>query len=357
MTSSCTSFYILRYTLVICLLLPLSLAAANSPDIDGLAAVEKKRTVIKMYDVDQKDRLMIDNQFGQVNVILWDKSEIRVQIIVTANASTDDRAQEYLNSVEISDKREGDQIILRTDLQKKSPTWGNWGNGTGEKQYVRIDYTVQMPRNNALSIRNKFGNTNVASFRAPLNIYTRYGNFTADQLTGSQNDIDVAYGNAEIRNMEGGKLAISYSNLDLDKANVIVLTNRFGKLKIGEVNKLDAHISYSGASIGTLGGSCKMQLNYSGGFKIGQLKSADNVDIQANYSSIALPLNPETGYDFNVSVTYGGFNYPNGQSMLFTTQPSTNASPGKIKQYTGKIGTGSGPRVRVVARFGDVSFR
>jgi hypothetical protein len=339
------------------LLMPLSLAAANGPGDDGLGAIEKKRTIIKMYDVDQKDKLMIDNQFGQVNVTLWDKSEIRVQIIVTANASTDERAQEYLNSVEITDKREGDQIILHTELQKKSSSWGNWSNGNGEKQYVRIDYSVQMPRNNALSIRNKFGNTNVASFRAPLNIYTRYGNFTADQLTGSLNDIDVAYGNADIGNMEGGKLAIAYSNLALDKANVIVLTNRFGKLKIGEVNKLDANISYSGASIGTLGGSCKMQLNYSGGFKIGQLKSADNVDIEANYSSVALPLNAETGYDFNVSVTYGGFNYPNGQSMLFTTQPASNASPGKVKQYTGKIGTGSGPRVRVVSRFGDVSFR
>lgn len=339
------------------LLLPLSLMADNGPGDDGLGAIEKKRTIIKMYDVDQKDKLMIDNQFGQVNVVLWDKSEIRVQIIVTANASTDDRAQEYLNSVEISDKREGDQIILRTDLQKKSPTWGNWSNSNGEKQYVRIDYTVQMPRNNALSIRNKFGNTNVAAFRAPLNIYTRYGNFTAEHLTGNQNDIDVAYGNADIGNMEGGKLAIAYSNLDLEKANVIVLTNRFGKLKIGEVNKLDANISYSGASIGTVGESCKMQLNYSGGFKISHLKSADNVDIQANYSSVALPLNAESGYDFNVSVTYGGFNYPNGQSMLFTTQPSTNASPGKIKQYTGKIGTGSGPRIRVVSRFGDVSFR
>ncbi|MCY7358671.1 MAG: hypothetical protein LH609_14680, partial [Rudanella sp.] len=268
------------------LLMPLSLAAANGPGDDGLGAIEKKRTIIKMYDVDQKDKLQIDNQFGQVNVVLWDKSEIRVQIIVTANASTDDRAQEYLNSVEITDKREGDQIILRTELQKRSSSWGNWSNGNGEKQYVRIDYTVQMPRNNALSIRNRFGNTNVASFRAPLNIYTRYGNFTADQLTGSQNDINVAYGNANIGNIEGGKLDIAYSNLDLDKANVIVLTNRFGKLKIGEVNKLDANISYSGASIGTLGESCKMQLNYSGGFKIGQLKSADNVDIQANYSSI-----------------------------------------------------------------------
>ena len=341
------------------LLMPLSLTAANTPRDDGLGGIEKKRTIIKMYDVDQKDKLLINNQFGQVNVILWDKDEIRVQIIVTANASTDDRAQEYLNSVEITDKREGDQIILRTEMQKTSSAWGNWNGNTnnGEKQSVHIDYTVQMPRNNALSVRNRFGNTNVASFRAPLTIYTRYGNFTADQLTGSQNDIDVAYGNADIRNMEGGKLAIAYSNLDLDKANVIVLTNRFGKLKIGTVNKLDATISYSGASIGTLGESCKMRLDFSGGFRIGQLKSADNVDIQANYSSVALPLNAETGYDFDVSVTYGGFNYPNGQSMLFTTQPSTNASPGKIKQYTGKIGTGSGPRVRVVSRFGDVSFR
>lgn len=339
------------------LLMPLSLVASPYiPYEDVLGGIEKKRTIIKMFDVDSKDKLLIDNQFGQVNVDLWDKSEIRVQIVVTATASSDDRAQDFLNSVEITDKREGDQISLRTNIQKQSSSW-NWSSGNGERNNVRIDYTIQMPRNNALTVRNKFGNTHVATFRAPLNVYTRYGNFTAEQLTGSQNDIDVAYGNADIRNLENGKLAIAYSNLDLDKANVLVLTNKFGKLKIGEVSKLNANISYSGARIGTLKESCKMRLDFSGGFRIEQLKNAENVDIQANYSSVALPLSPETGYDFDVSVSYGGFNYPNGQTMSFTSQPANNSSPGKIKQYTGKIGQGSGPRVRVVSKFGDVSFR
>ncbi len=342
------------------LLLPLSLSATPfAAEDDGLGGIEKKRTIIKMYDVDGSDKLLLDNQFGQVKVDLWDKSEIRVQIVVTATSNTEDRAQDYLNSVEIVDKRDGDQISLRTNIQKQSSNW-NWsnGNGNGDKNNVRIDYTVQMPRNNALTVRNRFGNTHVATFRAPLNIYTRYGNFTAEQLTGSQNDIDVAYGNADIHTMDNGKLEIAYSNLDLEKANVLVLNNKFGKLKIGEVGKLNADISYSGARIGTLRESCKMKLAFSGGFRIDQLKSADNVDIQASYSSVALPLGPENGYDFDVSVTYGGFNYPNGQNLLFTTQPSDNhSSPGKSKQYIGKIGRGSGPRVRVVSKFGDVSFR
>ncbi|KAB7725400.1 DUF4097 family beta strand repeat protein [Rudanella paleaurantiibacter] len=345
------------YKVAYLLLLPLSLAAANTPIEDGQGAIEKKRTVIKMFDVDQKDKLLIDNQFGQVNVDLWDKNEIRVQIVITANANTDSRAQDFLNTVEITDKREGDQITLKTELQKQSSSWTNWGNGNGEKNYVRIDYTVQMPRNNALTVRNKFGNTHVATFQAPLNIYTRYGNFTAQQLSGRQNDIDVAFGNADIRNMDAGKLAIAYSNLELDKANVLVLNNKFGKLKIGEVGKIDANISYSGARIGTLRESCKMKLDFSGGFQIEQLKSADNVDIQANYSSVALPINPETGYDFDVSVTYGGFKYPNGQNLLLTTQPNDENRPGKSRQYIGKIGRGSGPRVRVVSKFGDVTFR
>lgn len=345
------------YKTALLVLLPLmSWATPSGPQDDGLGGIEKKRTIIKMFDVDSKDKLSIDNQFGQIKVDLWDKNEIRVQIVVTANASTDDRAQEYLNSVEITDKRDGDQIMLKTNIQKQSSSssWASWGNN--DKNTVRIDYTIQMPRNNALTVRNRFGNTHVAQFRAPLSVYTRYGNFTANEL-GSQNDIDVAYGNADIRTLENGKLAIAYSNLDLDKVNVLVLTNKFGKLKIGEVGKLDANISYSGARIGTLRESCKMRLDFSGGFRIDQLKSADNVDIQANYSSVALPLNPENGYDFDVSVTYGGFNFGNGQAVMFTTQPAENSSPGRVKQYTGKIGRGSGPRVRVVSKFGDVSFR
>ncbi|UFH55336.1 hypothetical protein [Spirosoma sp. KNUC1025] len=350
---------VLLYSVLLCLC-PL-LTRAEDPVAPS--AIEKKKTIIKLFDVDSKDNLVIENQFGQVNVGLWDKKEIRIQITILANSDSDERVQKYLDAVTIEERRTGDQIMVKTNFSQNSiSNWsfGKWKDG-GERNYVKINYEVMMPRQNALTVRNKFGNTSIPSFQAPLVVHNRYGNFNADDLTGRQNDIDVAYGKAYIGSIDQGKLEIAYGNLELSKANVLTLINKFGKMTIGDVGKLDADINYSGAKIGTLRGSGKIKLDFSGGFQIDQLpKTAENVDIQASYSSVALPLSGNSDCDFDVTVSYGNFSYGSGSEMHFKSQPNDNdghRGPRLTKQYVGKVGDGSGTKLRVVAKFGNVNFR
>lgn len=348
------------YSFWLCLV-PL-LSWAEQPEPQPLGAVEKKKTIIKLFDVDDKDNLVVDNQFGQVSVGLWDKKEIRVQITVTANSDSDERVQRFLDAVSIEEKRTGDQILVRTHFsQNVQSNWNvrNWKND-GERNFVRINYDVMMPRQNALTVRNKFGNTNIPAFHAPLTVHNRYGNFNANELTNRQTDIDVAYGEAVIRALEAAKVDVAYGSLDLSRANVLTLVNKFGKMRIGEVGKLNADIDYSGATIGTLRESGQIKLNFSGGFRIEQLpKTVDNIGIQASYSPVTLPLDNGNDCDFNVTVSYGNFNYGNGSTVHFTTQPNDDNSRGPrlTKQYVGKIGSGSGTKVKVVAKFGNVNFK
>ena len=350
--------------LLLCLL-PVQLWAGRNVPNASLASnrilqdpntVEKRKTIIKIYDVSNRDNLLIDNQFGQVTVSLWDKSEIRVQITITANASSESKTQDYMDGVEIEEKRNGDQISLVTHLAGTNSNW-SFGRKNGENNYIHINYDVSMPRTNALTVRNKFGNTNIPMFQAPLTVMAKFGNFSATDLSGRQNDIDVSYGNADIRNLEQGKLDIAYSNLDLVKANVLELSNKFGKMNIGEVGRLNAVISYSGAKIGTLRQSGKIKLSFSGGFRIDQMpKSADDVDINASYSSVTMP--PVDDGDFDVTVSYGSFHHTL-QNIRFTAQPSDNdrRGPQMTKQYAGQVGRGTGTKVHIVSKFGDVSFR
>jgi hypothetical protein len=325
-------------------------------------SVEKKKSVIKIYDASSKDNLLIDNQFGQVKVNLWDKNEIRVDISITANASNDDRAKEYLDGVVIEDKRDGNQISIRTVINKTNNSNWSWKSNNNEKNFVQIDYNVSMPKNTPLTVKNRFGNTNIPVFRAPLSVVSKYGSFTATDLVGNKNDIDVSYGKAEIQQMLNGNLDIAYSTLDLAKAENIVLNNKFGKMKIGEVETFDGQISYSGGRIGTLKGSSKIKLSFSGGFRIDQLNpSADNVDILASYSSVVIPMeNNECNFD--VTVSYGGFKYPNDRKVTFTQndddrKDDDHRGPRMTKQYVGKIGTGKGTKVKIVSKYGEVSLR
>lgn len=348
------------YSLLLCFY-PL-LTWAEQPEPQQIGAVEKRKTIIKLFDVDDKDNLVVDNQFGQVSVGLWDKKEIRVQITVTANSDSDERVQQFLDAVSIEEKRTGDQILVRTHFsQNVTSNWSvrSWKND-GERNFVRINYEVMMPRQNALTVRNKFGNTTIPAFHAPLTVYSRYGNFNAEDLTNRQTDIDVAYGKAVIRALEAAKVDVAYGSLDLNRANVLTLVNKFGKMHIGEVGKLNADIDYSGATIGTLRESGQIKLSFSGGFRIEQLpKTADNVAIRASYSPVTLPIDRGNDCDFDVTVSYGSFNYASGPALRFTTQPNDHNTRGPrlTKQYVGKVGSGTGTKVKVVAEFGNVNFK
>lgn len=349
------------YSVLLCL--SPFLTWAEDPIDVGISAIEKKKTIIKLFDVTSNDNLVIENQFGQVSIGLWDKNEIRVQITIIANSDSDERVQKFLDAVSIDEKRTGNQISVRTNFSQNSVSnWslGKWKEG-GERNFVKINYDVMMPKQNALTVRNKFGNTSIPAFQAPLTVYSRYGNFSADDLTSRQNDIDVAYGKADIGNFGQGKVDMAYGNLELSRANVLTLTNKFGKMNIGNVGKLDADINYSGAKIGTLRESGKIKLDFSSGFRIDQLlKTVENVDIQSSYSSVALPMDDDNDCDFDVTVSYGNFNYGSGSAMHFKSQPNENDNhrgPRLTKQYIGKMGDGSGAKVRVVAKFGNVNFK
>lgn len=325
---------------------------ATDPDLSGL--VEKRRNITKVFDVKDQDMLSVDNQFGQVKINLWSKKEIKVEIIITANASTDGRASEYLSAVAIDEKREKNRINLTTVINKGQFGQNGWNNKKGEKNFIQIDYTVYMPKENALIVHNKFGNTDIPSFLAPLTVDSRYGTFSAASLGNADNNIDVHYGNANIGKMDGAKIESHYSNIKLDQVTKLLLNNKFGELSIGDVTDLDADIDYSGAKIGTMRGSGKIKLSYSGNFKIDELtNSVGNVDIQAAYSSVILPAEANR---FNVTVTYGNFSYP-ATNVNFTQQPSKEDKSYKVKQYQGKIGTGSGTKITVVSKFGDVKLK
>ena len=329
-------------------------AAFNPDESEQNGLVEKRRNIVKVFDVKKSDALEVDNQFGIVKVNLWSKEEIKIEIVVTANAPSDNRAAEYLSAVSIDEKRAKNIISLTTRIDRSQFGSNGWNNRKGDKNFIQIDYTIYMPKENALTVRNKFGNTDIPSFYAPLTVDSKHGNFMATLLENPDNVIDVQFGSARIGKMDGGKLDCQYSNVKVDLAKKVLLSNKFGELTIGDVVNLDAAIDYSGAKIGTIRGTGKIKLNYSGNFKIDELThSAQNVDIQASYSSIVLPADPN---QFNVSVTYGKFSYP-AENVNFSMQPDKQGRPDKMKHYQGKIGSGGGTKITITSVFGDVKLK
>lgn len=333
---------------------------ALAEDLDEAIWVEKQKTIVKTVKLDRGTEVLIDNQYGDVNISLWDKHEIKVEVVIKADGPSDNKAQEYIDQVTIKEFKKDNQLQFITEINGNS---GNWTAlkqlGQNGKNYLRIDYAVTMPRNNPLIIKNKFGQTNVPTFDAALTIDSRYGGFRGGNLSNQNNSIKIMYGNGEITSLGGGKVDVRYSNLDMERAGTIELINRYGKLKIGEVKDLDASIDYSGASVNKITGSGKVKLNYSGRFQI-DVVNAHLLDIQAAFSSVILPAEPAA---YNVTVTHGDFKYPSNVDFNFkkTANPTSPRPPrpSEPKNFEGTVGNPSAniPVIRVVSKFGDVRLK
>ena len=328
-----------------------------STDPEAFMLIEKRRHVVKVYEVTERDQLMVDNQYGEVKVNLWGKNEIKVEVVITAIAPSESQVSEYLSSIRIGESRLKNLISLRTTIDKNNFARSGWSNmkwKAGEKNFIQIDYTIYMPKENELVVKNQFGDTNIPSFEAPLTINSRHGNFNANVLGNAQNVINSQFGQVKIGKMEGGNMECENSDLKVDKVRTLMLNIKSGELSIGDVNDLTTNINYSKAIIGKLRGTGKIRLNYTNNFRMEELPSSEeNLNIHAEFSSVTLPAESNS---FNVTVTNGDFSFPT--NVNFSKQPSGESkSPNQSRQYQGKIGTGSGAKITVFSNFGDVKLK
>lgn len=334
------------------------------------ALVEKRKAITKIYSVEPKDILQINNQHGHVNVDLWNRNEIKIEISIIAHANTDERAQAYMDGVEIAEMRNKNKIALRTDISTETSSRNGWFDNwswkgsketDSDKQGVEVNYQVYMPKSNPLMVSNKYGNTNVPEFSAPLSIVTSYGNFVSERLSGNEKNINVQYGKANIKQLDEAELKISYSKLNIDKANFIKLANMFGSVMLDQVNTIEGNLQYSNGKIGTIKENGKIFISYSDGLELRELpNSLKSLDLKCNYTTVKLPVTPDCNVDFDVTVNYANFKYPSDKCTL-TVNPDDENSQKRMgfipqKNYKGKIGKGTGTKIVIHSNYGGVKF-
>lgn len=318
---------------------------------------ELHKSIVKSYIVGANDKLAVDNHFGDITVALWDRNEMRIEVAITSSSDDADRAKIALDAVTIDERRNDNTYVFQTLIAD------NFRVGltrNDRRNVLRVDYRISMPKANTLVIKNRYGNTTIPNFWAPISVHSMFGNVYGADFNNSNTRIQSEYGNVSIRDMQSGKLTMSFGDLDINSGNVLTIVQDYGKLKIGQTNQVNARMNYADATIGLIRQSAKLRLNYTRRLLLGQVAaSANSIDVESNYSNVAMPVQNEANGAFDVTVTHGGFSYPSLPAFRLNAPatPTPPARPAQTRQYIGQFGTGSGPRIRVVATYGDVRFK
>ncbi|RZL18813.1 MAG: hypothetical protein EOO89_05130, partial [Pedobacter sp.] len=112
----------------------------------------RSKTFSKGFAVDNGDKIVLSNQYGSIQIKVWDRKEIQVDVDIKAYGNTDQDAQKLLDEVSIEASKSGDQVSYRTKMDRENGNWGSGSrNGKKWRREVRINYVVNMPAANALT--------------------------------------------------------------------------------------------------------------------------------------------------------------------------------------------------------------
>lgn len=302
---------------------------------DGLT-----KTFSKTFPASAADRINVNNQFGSITIKTWDRKEVKADVSISAYSNNADEQQKLLDGAQVVADKSGDQINFRTEMNTNRN--GNWGNGTrnGKKwrREVRVNYVLYVPSTCTLNLLQQYGNVEVGSFAGPVNAKVQYGNFNAQKLSNSNNNLTVQYGKMTVQDLNRANLKQQYG----------------GGIILGSAREINVSAQYSNVNIEKLLGDAAISIQYNN-LKIGQVaESARNLSINSQYVRVDVGFSDQYKGRMDVKTSYCDFRFGSGVAAKIEGDGSRSHTS---KNYIGEIGGGGSGQVSVKSAYGSVTFR
>ncbi len=288
------------------LLISLFLLLGNAYSWAETPASEKKKEVNQSFAVSASDQLRVENMYGNITIVHWDKNEVAIRVVIEAKASSDSRAQEIIDRVTISMNKSGNTVSAVTSLKSNN-------NKSGNNESWSINYFVTMPSSLTTSLSQKYGNINMpdknngkcqievqygsfkaGSFTAPFNIEARYSNVEMKDMTTGE--LDLAYSNTVIGNATTANIESRYSNLKMQNVNTLSLETSYGELKAERIGKADLELRYNNGIIQAVESELNVDLAYCT-LDVNNLSASFSaVNAEASYGNLNLGIPANTGF-------------------------------------------------------------
>ncbi len=302
------------------------------------------KEIAKDYKIDKGFTLAIDNEYGEINLVNWDKNELSVIVRIETEAASQAKAEELLEKVSIAIEESNSNASFDTEIDKKVM------NG---KNKIKVTYSVKAPAYLNVNLEQAYGNIYIQDLTGIAELEVRYGNLTANALENKnaeqENSLDLAYGNASIESVISLTADIKYSELSLTKSKDLNNESAYSKLQLGVLSNLDIESKYDKLSIGELNGSVNIESGYTQ-VNLGTLnKGFKEVVADVVYGNIKGSLGEGVSFSIDANAAYGSIDIPDGD---YNTQKE-----GTSQTVNGKIGSGSGGNLVVKVKYGNLSLK
>jgi len=315
-----------------------------------LSAQTVKKDFHKEYPASGSTELKIDNQFGSLTITEGDMSTITIDVKVEVSGSSEAKVQKLLDKIDVVFKEDGNRITASTKIGD-----GTKGGNNEGKTSFHIDYTVRCPKNISLNLKNQFGDIAIGTHTGPVKIDIQFGSLNAVSLDHTGTKIDAQFGKVNIGTIQSAKIDAQYSEpLKIDEAGSLTIDGQYTKAEIGSIKSLNADFNYGELNIGSVSEMLNLDVNFTS-VKITNVQSSFSlVDIDQNYGSVTMGIDPKAGYKLNAEVSMGSIKVPEGINLTKKVQGDLpGVSPETLQ---GTFGNGSSS-VKIKATMGSVKIK
>jgi hypothetical protein len=290
----------------------------------------KAEAVTKEFHKDFKagstTTLDVNNKYGDVVIQSWDKDQVVIDVKITVEMPNQEKAQKLLSYIDVQFSEAGNLISAKTVIDDKFSFTG-WG----DSKNFSIDYTIRMPAETALTLVNKYGNTDIDQLNGLVSLDIKYGNLTAGKLPRGNikplNSLNLAYGKGTIDEAGWLDLTLRYAgSLRIEKSRALLLDSKYSKLSLGETSSMVGESKYDNIRIDKINnmvldngycdikvGELTKKLTYNGSYGSFEIETIpagfDNLTTDTRYMGIRLGIDESASYKLNAKLSYGGLKY------------------------------------------------
>jgi hypothetical protein len=241
------------------------------------------KNVHKEYDVPKDATIELINKYGYVKVHAWDKRIASIDVNIIANTTSQDRANELFDKIQIQFTTTNNYIKAETTIDNTSGknSWWDWKNWLGwndNKSSYKINYDVYIPTDLYLKLNLKYGDAFVDRMERDATIKVSYGNLRLDELAANL-DLDLAYSDGHLGNIKDGKINLRYSDISMANMNNGSLNFKYSDIKMKNGGIIKAESAY-----GELNADKIVSLDIHSRYDEIQVEQTDEVFVNSGYS-------------------------------------------------------------------------
>ncbi len=233
-----TNQFLFRYTalLILFLWMPGIYSPARAQDFTD------KRSVSRRFPASMETTLEVENKYGKMQVVTWDKDSVAVDVAIFLSESSVSRLRKLKADIKIDFTTTNSYIIARTKIASESGRVASELRSithtiTGTNKRVEINYLVHVPAYLDVVLNNKFGDIYMDDLEGEADITLSNGVLKANRLYG-HSSISLSFASGMIKSLGSSSIRLSYSDLVLDEVSQLDLDSRSSKLNVDSVNVL-----------------------------------------------------------------------------------------------------------------------